>query len=71
MNVLFYRTNVDHKQKLKSVNSLLNNFQKIKRWYLDQEEVDKVLRVEASECITASTIPKMLNNKNLICEELD
>lgn len=71
MNVLVFRTNVDNEQKLMVVSSLLNDFQEIKRWSLDQEDVDKVLRVEASESSTTSTIAKMLSSKELICEELD
>lgn len=71
MAVHVLRTNVDNEQKLKAMSSLLNNFQEIKCWSLDQEDVDKVLRVEASESLTISTIVKMLNSKGLFCEELD
>jgi hypothetical protein len=71
MNVLVLRTNIDDEQKLKVMSSLLNDFQEIKLWSLDQEDVDKVLRIEASESLTISSIAKMLNSKGLICEELE
>lgn len=71
MNVLVLKTNVDNDQKLKVVNSVLNDFKEIKRWTLDQEDIDKVLRVEASMNSTISTIAKLLNSKGLICGELD
>ncbi len=48
MSVLVLRTNVDNEQKLKVMSSLLNDFKEIKSWSLDQEDVDIVLKVEAS-----------------------
>jgi len=70
MNVIVLKTNVDNEQKLRVVNSLLNDFREIKRWSVDQEDVDRVLRIEARESLSKSAIAKVLNSKGLICEEL-
>jgi len=70
MNVHVLKTNVDNEQKLRVVNALLNDYPEIKRWSVDQEDVDRVLRIEARESLSKSAIAKVLNSKGLICEEL-
>ena len=70
MNVLVLRTNVDSPYKLWIVNWLLNKIPGITRWTVDQEDRDRVLRIETVESIDERTVSLLLNVYGLECEDL-
>lgn len=70
MNVLVLKTNIDSEQKLNSTNYIFNAIPQIERWSVDQEDIDKVLRIVASDEITESDIIELMGNMDIVCEEL-
>lgn len=67
--VLVFRTNINHKEDLKRIETLFRNVKEISSWNVDLEDHDKVLRLESST-IDIETIIKMTNEAGFFCEEL-
>ncbi|MFD1292891.1 hypothetical protein ACFQ5N_03490 [Lutibacter holmesii] len=66
--VIVLKTNI-FSQLETHVRSLLNTFKQISSIDFDFEDVDRVLRIEASQNITFE-VTYLLNKNGFICEEL-
>lgn len=70
MKLLIFKTNIGTKNKLKTVKSLFNNHATIKRWTVDMEDIDNVLRIEAIEPLAERDVIDLINARGLRCEVL-
>ncbi|MEQ8219924.1 MAG: hypothetical protein RH981_16915 [Arenibacter sp.] len=48
MELLIFQTDIKSKNKVKSIKPLLNNHSDIIKWSIDLEDIDNVLRIEAT-----------------------
>jgi tRNA G26 N,N-dimethylase Trm1 len=71
MNVIVLKTNIQTKKKVKSLIPAFNNHAGIKRWNVDTEDVDKVLRVEADQSLQEIEIIQLIHSHGFSCEELE
>ena len=70
VKLLILRTNIKSKKKLKKVAPLLNDHPMIFKWSIDLEDIDNVLRVEASSELQIETINHLIQQKGFYCEDL-
>ena len=71
MNIIVLRTNADNRKKMKIINSRLAQIPGVVKWTVDQEDVDKVLRIETSEKLGESAIIRSLSHQGLQCDSFD
>jgi hypothetical protein len=67
--VLVFKTNLHQKTDIEQAAALLNAHPEIARWNVDCDDVDRVLRIEATN-ISACDIVALLSRAGYICEEL-
>ena len=70
MNIIVLKTNIDNEQMLNYVHYLFKNVPQVKKWSVDQEDIDKVLRITTSGTINETKIIQMLSEINIFCEKL-
>lgn len=71
MNVIVLRTNIKSKTKVKSLVPVFENHSGINRWNVDTEDVDNVLRIEATSNLHEKDVIKLIHSHGFSCEELD
>jgi len=49
MELLIFQTDIKSKKKVKSISPILNGRSDILKWSIDLEDIDNVLRIEATE----------------------
>jgi hypothetical protein len=49
MELLIFQTDIKSKKKVKTINPILNGHSDILKWSIDLEDIDNVLRIEATE----------------------
>ena len=67
--LLIFKTNINTLAQLKTADGILSAKEEIKRWNIDIDDCDKVLRIETSELKTVDVID-VLKLNNIYCEEL-
>jgi hypothetical protein len=70
VKLLILRTNIKSKKKLKKVAPLLNDHPLIFNWTLDLEDIDNVLRIEASSELQINNINELIQETGFYCEDL-
>ena len=70
MKLFIFSTNINTQQKVKSVHQLFNKDQNIIDFSVDIEDIDNVLRIEATDIINESDIINRVKNKGFNCVEL-
>ena len=70
MNIIILKTSIDNAEKLNAAKSLFERIPEIRKWSVDQEDVDNVLRIEAAETLTELKVMELTSNHGLICQEL-
>jgi len=70
MKLLIFRTDIKTKKKVKSLTPLFEEHATITKWTVDTEDIDNVLRIEATENLTENDIIYILNNQGFYCEPL-
>jgi len=70
MEVLVYKTNINHVNDVEVVRSYLNKQTGIKKWNVDIEDVDCVLRVEVDSDIS-SVVENIVRKAGYKCLELE
>ena len=68
-NILIYKTNINTIEQLKTIDSILSSKKEIKKWNIDIDDCDKVLRIESTSVEIETTIAQLKTN-NVYCEEL-
>lgn len=69
MDILVFKTNIDREDDVLRVMNRMKEEVRIRRWSVDREDCDKVLRVEADE-ILPDEIIEMIKTAGYACEEL-
>ncbi len=70
MKLLIFRTDIKTKKKVKDIKNLLNTHTTITNWSVDTEDVDNVLRIEASENLYEKDVINLMNTQGFYCEPL-
>jgi hypothetical protein len=70
MKLLIFQTNIDSKHHLDVVSSVFKKHSAIIDWSVDTEDIDKVLRIEATENLYEKDVITMLDANGLYCNEL-
>lgn len=70
MELLIFQTDITSKRKVKSLQNLLNNHSDILNWSVDLEDIDNVLRIEATDNLAEEDIIKLLNIKGYCIKAL-
>lgn len=69
MEILIFKTNLDHPALRQQIAPFMQTIPGIKRWNIDMDDCDNVLRIEA-ERVTPGTIEALLQQAGYFCEEL-
>lgn len=69
MAILVFKTNIRFKKDLRKIERILNNIPGIHRWNVDQQDIDRVLRIEAVYADSTDLINK-IKEEGFHCEEL-
>ena len=69
MNILIFKTNIRFKKDLGVIRPLLSAYKSILKWNVDQDDVDKILRVVSTSNDPVGII-KTINKAGYHCEEL-
>jgi len=70
MPLLIFKTNIGSQRKLNALKTVFNNLATIKRWTVDMEDIDKVLRIEAVEPLEEHHVIDLIKTIGLSCEVL-
>ncbi len=60
MELLVFETNIKSKKKVKSLKPLFNTHSDILKWSVDLEDVDKVLRIEATPNLSEKEVMNLI-----------
>jgi hypothetical protein len=69
LTILVLKTNIADKPCLEKIASVLDREKRIRRWNVDQQDVDNVLRIECEQ-LTYEDIFHLVLKAGLWCEEL-
>jgi hypothetical protein len=70
MKLLIFRTDIKTKKKVKSLKPLFNNHSEISDWSIDLEDIDNVLRIEATKVLIEEEIVGLVKNKGFYIKAL-
>ena len=70
MEVLVFKTNLTDSRRISDVESSLDIHPNIKRWNVDLNDCDKILRIEAND-ISPKEVEELLLSAGYYCEELE
>lgn len=70
MKLLIFQTNIDSQQHVETVQPLFNNHNSILDWSVDTEDIDNVLRIEATEHLHESDIINLMSTQGFYCDDL-
>lgn len=63
MELLIFRTDIKSKKKVRSLRSVFNNHSEIINWSVDLEDVDNVLRIEATTNLSEKDVIDLIQVK--------
>ncbi len=69
-SVHIFKTNINTIEQIKKADSFLSKNSKIKKWNIDLEDCDKILKIESSQLETYDIIGS-LKPFNIYCEVLE
>jgi len=70
MKILIFRTDIKTKKKFKVIKPLFNEHPGIYDWSIDIEDIDNVLRIEATENLIESDVINLSKIQGFYCEVL-
>jgi len=70
MEILIYKTNLSSNKKVRHIKSTLNNHPHIVSWTVDREDIDNVLRIEASQSVKEKEFRELMKRFGIFCEAL-
>ena len=70
MKLFIFKTDINTKQKVESMNDVLGRDNEIIDVSIDLEDIDNVLRVETTDFIEESDIVNRVHSKGFYCTEL-
>ena len=69
IDILIFKTNIQTENDLNRIAALLNAENRIRKWNVDRQDVDRVLRIE-SEGADQTKIKEKITYAGFLCEEL-
>jgi len=69
MHILIYKTNIRYKRDVRNIAPIINNIASITGWHIDRADIDRVLRIEATDNDTEA-IRNQIRYAGYFCEEL-
>ena len=70
MELYIFKTNIQNKKNAKFLDRLFKQYP-VNRWTIDIEDVDKVLRIEASDSLFENELIQGIQQAGYSCEVLD
>lgn len=70
MEVLVFKTNLRYKKQVSALTTHMSNVPGIVRWNVDLDDIDKILRIEASPACSARHVEDAMVQAGYFCEEL-
>ncbi|MDN5202704.1 hypothetical protein QQ008_15045 [Fulvivirgaceae bacterium BMA10] len=70
MEVFIFKTDISTKKKAKTLKPVFSSHPIITDWSIDTEDIDNVLRVEASENLNENDIITLIKTNGFHCEVL-
>jgi hypothetical protein len=70
MKVLIFKTDIRTKKKVDSIKHLFDNHNIIANWYIDLEDRDRVLKIEANGDLDEKEVIELVGEKGYSCEVL-
>lgn len=70
IRIHIFKTNIKTESEVGILKILLSSNPKITTWSIDLEDIDKVLRIEATKNLSANDIVKEVESEGFYCEEL-
>ena len=67
--VLVFKTNILSDEDVEKIGHVLASESNIKRWNIDRDDIDKVLRIECDQ-LQPEAVIKVLRDAGFECEEL-
>ena len=71
MKLLIFQTNINSKQHLKTVQSVFNDHDHILDWWVDIEDIDNVLRIEANDDLHDLDVINLIGEHGFYCAHLE
>ena len=69
-NLLILKTNIKTEENVQRVAPIFNAHRAILNWSVDTEDIDNVLRIEATQDLSEEHIIQLMSTHNFCCEEL-
>ena len=70
MELLIFQTDIKSKNKVKSIEPILNNHSDILKWTIDLEDIDNVLRIEATTNLLEAEVIDLIKDKGFYIQTL-
>ena len=70
IKVLVFKTNLETEDGIRTVGTVLDDRPEIVRWNVDHWDIDNVLRIEAYETSSPSSIMEIVRGIGFVCDEL-
>jgi len=70
MKVLIFQTNIDSKKHIESFKPIFNGHKHILNWSIDIEDIDNVLRIEATEQLHEKDVINLIVENGFDCDDL-
>lgn len=70
MELLLFRTDIKSNKKVKSLKTVYNNHSDIIKWSVDLEDIDNVLRMEATKNLSEKDIIDLIQVKGFYIKKL-
>ncbi len=70
MDILIFKTNLNNPQLISEAKPFIQNIQGIRRWNVDMQDCDNVLRIEADQ-VSPRSVESILKSAGYFCEELE
>lgn len=68
-DVLVFKTSIHSENDIRKIAPVLNHDLRIRKWNVDHQDIDHILRVE-SEHTDPSYVIQLINKAGFVCEEL-
>lgn len=70
MKVLIFQTNIDSKKHIESFKPIFNGHKHILDWSIDIEDIDNVLRIEATDHLHEADVMHLVSQFGFDCDDL-
>jgi len=69
-NIYVFKTNIEFGERINGIKEELDSNPNIERWYLDQEDIDNILKVKTKVRIDENSIISIMQDNGYVCQVL-